>query len=109
MENFFERLKIYTKVPPSPAVVNELGKIMAEVLSILGTATKGIKERRISGSIFCDKLLLSYDRPEIFLKNMAGMNDLEDALQRFGELEQREILTGIAQMSSDTTTLKGGM
>ena len=53
IESFFERLKIYTtEVPPSPAVTDKLGKIMAGVLSILGTATKGIKERRISGSLF---------------------------------------------------------
>ncbi|KAH9047979.1 ankyrin repeat-containing domain protein [Lactarius deliciosus] len=34
------------------------------------------------------------------------MNDLEDALLRFGELEQRELLTGIAQVSRDTNLLK---
>jgi hypothetical protein len=44
MESFFERLKVYTNVPPSPTVTDELGKIMAEVLSILAIATKGIKE-----------------------------------------------------------------
>ena len=27
------------------------------------------------------------------------MSDLEDALQRLGELEQRELLTGIAQVT----------
>ncbi len=37
------------------------------------------------------------------------MNDLGDTLQRFGELEQRELLTGIAQVSSDTNVLKDGM
>ena len=37
------------------------------------------------------------------------MNDLEDALQRFGELEQRELLTGIAQLSGDATMLKDGV
>ena len=45
MESFFERLKIYTEVPPSPAVTDELAKIMAKVLSILAIATKGMKER----------------------------------------------------------------
>ncbi|KAH8983538.1 ankyrin repeat-containing domain protein [Lactarius akahatsu] len=90
IESFFERLKVYTNVPPSLAVTDELAKIMAEVLSILATATSGMKERRI----------------KIFLKKVAGMNDLEDALQRFGELEQRELLTGIAQVSSDTNVLK---
>lgn len=30
-------------------------------------------------------------------------------MQRFGELEQRELLTGIAQVASDTTVLKDGV
>ncbi|KAH9033922.1 hypothetical protein EDB85DRAFT_2274625, partial [Lactarius pseudohatsudake] len=90
IESFFERLKIYTNVPPSPAVSDELAEIMAEVLSILATATSGMKERRI----------------KIFLSKVAGMTGLEDALQRFGELEQRELLTGIAQVTSDTNVLK---
>ena len=37
------------------------------------------------------------------------MNDLEDALQKFGDLEHREFLKGIAQVSSDTTVLKEGV
>jgi hypothetical protein len=37
------------------------------------------------------------------------MNDLEGALQRLGDLEQRELLTGIAQVSSDTAVLKDGV
>ena len=36
-------------------------------------------------------------------------NDIEDALQRFGELEQRELLTGIAQVANDTSVLKDGV
>jgi hypothetical protein len=59
IESFFERLKIYTKVPPSLELTDELAKIMSEVLLILAMATKGIKAGRISGSIFCDKLLLA--------------------------------------------------
>lgn len=37
------------------------------------------------------------------------MSDLEDALQRLGELEQRELLTGIAQVTSDTNFLRDGV
>ncbi|KAH9030408.1 hypothetical protein EDB85DRAFT_1432762 [Lactarius pseudohatsudake] len=58
IESFFQRLRIYTKVPPSPAVTDELAKIMAEVLSILAIATKQMKEKRSSGSNFCDRLQL---------------------------------------------------
>ena len=109
IESFFKRLKIYTNVSPSPAVTDELANNMADVLSILGIATKGIKEGRISGSIFCNELLHAYVRPETFLKKVAGKNDLEDVLQRLSEMEQRELLTGIAQVSSDTTILKDGV
>jgi hypothetical protein len=52
IKSVVECLEIYTQVPPSPAVTNELAKVMAEVLIILALATKGIMERRTSGSIF---------------------------------------------------------
>ncbi|KAH9024695.1 hypothetical protein EDB85DRAFT_267786 [Lactarius pseudohatsudake] len=52
IESFFGRLKIYTDVPPSLAVTDELSEIIAEVLSILAIATKGIKEGRTSRSTF---------------------------------------------------------
>ena len=56
--SFFERLNIYTtEVQTGPALTDKLAKIMVEVLIILGIATKGIKERRMSGSIFRDMLL----------------------------------------------------
>ena len=59
IESFFGRLKTYIEVPPTPAMADVLAKIMAEVLSILAIATKGLKRTRASGSIFCDKLLLA--------------------------------------------------
>ena len=45
----------------------------------------------------------------MFLKRVAGMNHLEEALQRFSELERQELLTGIAQVSWDTNVLLGGV
>ncbi|KAH9024679.1 hypothetical protein EDB85DRAFT_2277516 [Lactarius pseudohatsudake] len=93
IERFFKRLKIYINVPPSPAVTDELSKIIAEVLSILAIVTKIMKEGRIKR----------------FLRKLAGMNYLEDALQRFDKLEQRELLTGIAQVYGDFNVLKHGV
>ncbi|KAI9432836.1 hypothetical protein H4582DRAFT_2188881 [Lactarius indigo] len=55
IESFFRRLKTYTEVPPTQAVMEVLAKVMAEVLSILAIATKGAKEKRTSGSICCDE------------------------------------------------------
>jgi hypothetical protein len=51
IENFFRRLEVYTKVPPTPAMTNMMVKIMVEVLDILGTATKEMKQSRASVSI----------------------------------------------------------
>jgi hypothetical protein len=48
IEMFFRRLEIYTGAPPTMEMMGILIQIMAEVLSILGIATKEIKQGRIS-------------------------------------------------------------
>ena len=48
MENFFQRLEIYTEVSPTPEMIEIIVKIMAEVLSILGIATKEVRQGRTS-------------------------------------------------------------
>ena len=58
IESFFKRIKTYTEIPPTPDLIDALAKIMAEVLSILAIATKGIKRKQWSRSTFCDNLLL---------------------------------------------------
>ena len=59
IESFFERFRIYTEVPPPPAVMNVLASNMSDVLQVLAIATKGVKERRTSGSTFCDRLRIT--------------------------------------------------
>jgi len=90
IENFFKRIKTYTEVPPTPDLIDALAKIMAEVLSILAVATKGIKRKQW----------------KTYLKQLAGTNEIADALQRFDKLEQGELLTVMAQISTDTRGLK---
>jgi len=51
MENFFQRLEVYTEVAPSPEMMGIIMKIMVEVLAILAIATKEIKQGRTSESI----------------------------------------------------------
>ena len=46
---FFRRLEIYTEVPPTMEMTDIFTQIMVEVLSILGMATKGIKQGWMSG------------------------------------------------------------
>jgi hypothetical protein len=48
MENFFQRLQIYTRESPPPEMIDIIVKIMVEVLSILGISTKEMKQGRIS-------------------------------------------------------------
>ena len=48
IESFFRRLEVYTEVPPTPEMTDIIIQIMVEVLSILGIATKEIKQGRTS-------------------------------------------------------------
>ena len=45
---FFRRLEIYTEVPLTTEMTDVIIEIMAEVLSLLGIATKNIKQSRAS-------------------------------------------------------------
>ena len=48
MEMFFRRLEIYTEVPLTTEMTDVIIEIMAEVLSVLGIATKETKQGRTS-------------------------------------------------------------
>ena len=48
MEMFFRRLEVYTEVGPITEMMDIIVQIMVEVLSILGIATKEMKQGRIS-------------------------------------------------------------
>ncbi|KAI9434808.1 hypothetical protein H4582DRAFT_2174328, partial [Lactarius indigo] len=74
IENFFRRLEIYTKVPPTPAMTNMMVNIMVEVLDILGTATKEMKQ----------------SRAKKFLKKVAGIRRLEDGLRKLDKMTNEE-------------------
>ena len=57
IENFFRRLENYVEVPPTPEMMDIIGKIMVEILSILAIATKEIKQGRTS-ELFIDKYVM---------------------------------------------------
>jgi hypothetical protein len=48
IEMFFRRLEIYTEIPPTTEMMDIIVQIMVEVLSILGVATKEIRQGRMS-------------------------------------------------------------
>jgi hypothetical protein len=56
IEMFFRRLEIYTGVPSTMEMMDMIIQIMVEVLSVLGIATKEIRQGRMS-----EHLLYKYD------------------------------------------------
>ena len=59
IEHFFERLNIYTAVPPTPAMTSIIVEIVVEVLSFLAIATKITKRGRTSELLLYVTLSLS--------------------------------------------------
>jgi hypothetical protein len=51
---FFRPHEIYTEVRPTTEMIDLIIQIMVEVLSILGIATKEIKQGRISKHFLCE-------------------------------------------------------
>jgi hypothetical protein len=54
IESFLNRLDIYTKVPPIPAMTEIIVKIMVELLSTLVVATNQIRQGRPSEFVFAN-------------------------------------------------------
>ncbi|KAH9179177.1 hypothetical protein EDB89DRAFT_778791 [Lactarius sanguifluus] len=78
MQGFLQRLEIYIGMPLTPAMVEVLGKIMAEVLSVLALVTKEMKQRRFKK----------------YLKRLVGRTDV---LMRLDVLTQREMAVAVAR------------
>ncbi|KAH8999668.1 hypothetical protein EDB86DRAFT_2828283 [Lactarius hatsudake] len=93
IEDFFVRLQTYTEVPPTAEVTKVMGKVMAEVLSMLAIVTKEMKQ----------------GRTKTFFKKLVGRTDVEDALQKLDKLEQGELRTVIAQVLKATSDIKDGV
>ncbi|KAH9019903.1 hypothetical protein EDB83DRAFT_2320682 [Lactarius deliciosus] len=70
IESFFVRLEIYTGVPLTPAMTEKMVHITVEILDILATATKEMKQSRAKN----------------FVMKVAGRTDLEDGLKKLDKL-----------------------
>ena len=94
---FLQRLNCYTSIPLTTGMVELLGRIMAQVLSILALSTKTMKERRIRKLIrSVYPFFADYDT-ETFLKRLVGRTDVEDALQHLDTLTKEEGLMTAAR------------
>ena len=90
MKYFFMRLEKYIDVRPTAVMMDIIVQIMVEVISILGIATKEIKESRISMPFLVFISLAIDVCAGKFLKRLFGINRLNDAFQRLDTLTQEE-------------------
>ena len=58
IEHFLNRLNIYTRISPAPAIDEIVVKILVEFISTLALVTEELKQRRSSESLLADVLLL---------------------------------------------------
>ena len=77
-------------VPPTPAMTHMMVEIMVEVLDILGTATKEMKQSRASEITFRLRSLEAHVSLEKFLKKIAGISNLEGSLKRLDKMTNEE-------------------
>jgi archaellum component FlaC len=103
---FFARLETYTEVAPTTAMTNIITEIMVEVLNIFGIATKEL--RRGSASEFYIGCVRIFTKPckEKFLRKLAGMADLEDALKKLDRLTQEEARMAHAEVLRITHSIR---
>ena len=91
IESFFVWLEMYTGVLLTPAMTDKMVQIMIEILDILVTATKEMKQSQASEFNLCLTLLKADIGSEKFLKKVAGWTDLEDGLKKLETLTNEEI------------------
>jgi hypothetical protein len=72
-------------------------KIMAEILSVLGLATKQIKQGRFSKPAIMYPLFVAQFAIEKFAKRLLGESEVEAVLQRLDRLTQDEARITVAQ------------
>ena len=90
---FLQRLDRYTGMPLTDDLTGLLGKIMAQLLTILALATKAMTSGRISKSdlLLCP-IPIVHHVAEKLLKRMVGKTEIEDAVLQLDILTKGESL-----------------
>jgi hypothetical protein len=104
---FLERLSSYTRISLTREFTELLGKIMAQVLSILALSTKLITERRMSEFVYNLCSSLADYNSETFLKRVMGRTDVEDALLRLNTLTKEESLMAVVKILEVADRVEG--
>ena len=72
IEHFLNRLSIYTRVPPSPAMDEIVVKILVELISTLALVTEELRQRRSSESVFTEVLTFSAPYSQVCQEILQG-------------------------------------
>jgi hypothetical protein len=94
---FFRRLETYAELQPTTEMMDIIVQIMVEALSILGIATKEIKQGRISEYSIYKYVMLIEVCIEKYAKKLIGRTDMEDALKRLDKLTHEEARMATAE------------
>jgi hypothetical protein len=106
---FVQRLKTYTGIPLTNELKELLGKVMAQILSILALSTKAMTGRRISELIGSQCTFLANGGSEKILKKLIGKTDVEDALSRLDALTKEETLMMVVRNLEVTHHVDGNV
>ena len=79
-------------------MTDKMVEITVEVLGILATATKEMKQNQASEFAFSHTFLGAHIGSEKFVKRIAGRTDLEDGLKKLDKLTNDELVMAMAQL-----------
>jgi len=107
---FLQRLNRYTGMPLTDDLTGLLGKIMAQLLTILALATKAMTNGRISEPdlSLCRFSIVHYVA-EKFLKKLVGMTEVEDAVLQLDMLTKEESLMIVGRNLEITHRVDGNV
>ena len=72
IEHFLNRLNIYSRISPAPAIDEIVVKVLVELISTLALVTEELKQRKSSESVLADVLLCSAPRSQICKEFLRG-------------------------------------
>ena len=87
-------------------MTNIITEIMVEVLRIFGIATKELKRGSASEYPISCVQTFTESRAEKFLRKLAGMADLEDALKKLDRLTREEVRMAHAEVLRITHSIR---
>ena len=98
IESFCVRLETYTNVPLTPAMTNKMVQITVEILDILATATKEMKQSRASEFDLSLTFLEANIDSGKFVKRVMGWTKLEEGLKTLDKLTNEEVALASAHL-----------